>query len=367
MLIVLVEKGLCVYQMWVMKKWVGMAVMAELVVLAPLAGWAQTNSGSVSGMLAGLQGTLNQAFQTMLGKSGALIGIGRALAGLGALLFIGHRLWGSLARAEPVDVYGLLRPFGIGLALLFYPNLLGLVNGVLQPTVDETSELMDDSNQAIAVLLKQKEAVIQQGQEWQMYVGADGGGSLQKWEQYSGEADSGFASGLSNRMKFEMAKASYGMRNSFKLMLSQALEILYEAAGFCINTVRVFYLVVLAMLGPLVLGLSVFPGFTQVLSAWLGKYVHVFLWLPVCNIFGSLISQIQVEMIKVDISQLQTAGKTFFGPTDMAYTVFLLMGIVGYFTVPSITNFIVSVFPGHSMHLSKFSSMAQTAVRQGLK
>jgi conjugative transposon TraJ protein len=307
-------------------------------------------------LLTGLQATLNTVFQTMLGKCGELIGVGQSLAGFGALLYIAYRVWGHMARAEAIDFYPLLRPFGIGLALICYPALISLINGVLQPTVDGTSALVTDSNQAITTLLQQKQELIEQGAEWQMYVGPDGGGSLDKWEQLSGSADSGLFSGVSNRLKFEMAKASYNLRNSIKVWLSEILQVLFEAAALCINTARIFYLIVLAIVGPLVFGLSVFPGFHHVLGAWLARYIHIFLWLPVANIFGSLIGQIQQEMIQVDIGQLQANGQTYFGQTDAAYLVFLLMGIVGYFTVPSITSHIITVSVAGGNHLRKVTN-----------
>jgi conjugative transposon TraJ protein len=149
-------------------------------------------------------------------------------------------------------------------------------------------------------------------------------------------------SGLSNRVKFEMAKASYNLRNSIKVWLAEILQMLFEAAGLCISTIRTFYLIVLAILGPLAFGLSVFDGLGHILRHWLARYLNVFLWLPIANIFGSLISQIQQEMIKLDIAQLNASGQTSFGPTDTAYIVFLILAIVGYFTVPSIANSIVN-------------------------
>jgi len=69
--------------------------------------------------------------------------------------------------------------------------------------------------------------------------------------------------------------------------------------------------------------------------------LHVYLWLPVANIFGSLLNQIQQEMIRLDIAQLAATGQTSFSPTDAAYIIFLVMGIVGYFTVPSVTHYII--------------------------
>jgi conjugative transposon TraJ protein len=149
-----------------------------------------------------------------------------------------------------------------------------------------------------------------------MYVGSGGSGNLEKWEELSGDADSGIISGVSNRLKFEMAKASYSMKNSIKVWLSEILQVLYEAAALCINTVRTFYLVILAILGPLAFAFSVYRGLEDSLINWLGRYLHVFLWLPVANIFGSLLNQVQQEMIKLDLTQLASNGQTSLGPTD---------------------------------------------------
>jgi conjugative transposon TraJ protein len=211
----------------------------------------------------------------------------------------------------------------------------------LQPTVDGTGALAGNANQAVATLLQEKQQLLQQSAEWQMYTGSDGSGSLDKWEQLSGDADSGLFSGVSNRVKFEMAKTSYSMKASVRVWMAETLETLFEAAALCINTVRTFYLLVLAILGPLALAFSVYPGLEGSFSHWFAHYIHVFLWLPVANLFGSLIAQIQQEMIKMDINQLTATGQTSFGATDAAYLVFLLMAIVGYFTVPSVTRFIV--------------------------
>jgi conjugative transposon TraJ protein len=289
----------------------------------------------------GLQAVLTQVYNTMIANCAELIGISSAIAGLGTLWYVAGHIWVDLAEARPVNVRPLFRPFLIALAITFFPSVIGILNGVLQPTVDGTAALAGNANQAVATLLQEKQQVLQLSAEWQMYTGADGSGSLDKWEQLSGEADSGVFSGLSNRVKFEMAKTSYNLKNSVRVWLSEILETLFEAAGLCINTVRTFYLIVLAILGPLAFAFSVYPGLEGSLSHWLSHYIHVFLWLPVANLFGSLIAQIQQEMIKLDIAQLTASGQAGFGATDAAYLIFLLMAIVGYFTVPSITHFIV--------------------------
>jgi conjugative transposon TraJ protein len=331
--------------------------MAGVGVILPIGVWAQ--DGPVTGLstnIKGLQTTLERVYDAMMSHCGELMGVGQGLAGLGALLYISYRVWGHLARAEAIDFFPLLRPFALGLLLTFYTSFIGCLNGILQPTVSGTAALVDDSNAAITRLLQLKEAALEQSTDWQMYVGPDGGGSLEKWEQYSGDAATGAFSGLTNTVKFQLAKMSYNFRNGVKVVLSEILQIVYEAAALCINTLRTFELVLLAILGPLVIGLSVYDPFKGVLSAWLGRYVNVFLWLPVANIFGSLCGQIQEEMIKVDIQQIQELGNTAFGATDVAYMIFLIIAIIGYFCVPSITNHVIHILPsGGGSLLSRVS------------
>lgn len=48
-------------------------------------------------------------------------------------------------------------------------------------------------------------------------------------------------------------------------------------------------------------------------------------------------------MLKLDLEQISQAGDTFFSTKDMAYMIFMIIGIIGYFTVPSIANSIVQV------------------------
>lgn len=307
--------------------------------ILPRISQAQTPSGD------GLHRILDGLHAEMLPLCGQLISVGQGIAGFATLWYISSRVWRHLAAAEPIDFYPLLRPFAIGLCIAFFPAVLDIIGGVMQPTVAATALMVDGSNNAIAVLLKQKEAAVRQTNAWQMYVGETGGGDRERWYKYTHEgldpAAEGLLDGIGNDIRFAMAKASYSFRHSVKEWMSQVLELLFEAAALCINTLRTFQLIVLAVLGPLVFGLAVFDGFTHTLTVWLARYVNVFLWLPVANLFGSIIGQIQQKMLELDISQVTNSGDTFFSPTDTAYLVFLIMGIVGYFTVPSVANYIV--------------------------
>ena len=199
-----------------------------------------------------------------------------------------------------------------------------------------------------------------------MYVGESGSGDRDKWYKYTHDnanpSSEGMFEGIGNDIKFAMAKAAYNFRNSIKEWMSEVLKVLFEAAALCINTLRTFQLIVLAILGPLVFGIAVFDGFQHTLTAWIARYINIFLWLPVANIFGSMIGKIEEKMLQVDISQVQDSGNTFFSSTDMAYLVFMIIGIVGYFTVPSVANYIVHAGGGGALG-QKVTSMFHNSSR----
>lgn len=339
-------------------------ILSTLVVAAMLLP-KQVEAQELANDMQSLHQVLAQLYNEMTPLCERLIGVGRGIAGFAALWYIASRVWRHLANAEPVDFYPLLRPFALGLAVLLFPAVLSLLNGVLQPTVTATGAMVADSNQAIALLLQQKEQAIQQSDAWQMYVGMDGDGDRAKWYQYTHPDDplgngEGLLESIGNDVKFAMAKASFSFRNSIKQWMSEVLQVLFQAAALCINTIRTFYLVVLSVLGPLVFGFAVFDGFQHTLTVWIARYVNVFMWLPVANIFGGIIGKIQENMLRLDISQVESNGETFFSSTDSAYLIFMLIGIVGYFTVPNVANYIVHAGGGNAL-LYKVTNLLHTA------
>lgn len=329
--------------------------------LIPFSVFAQGVAGEISGM----QAVLDDVYEEMIPLSSRLIDVARGIAGFGALWYIASRVWRQIASAEPIDFYPLLRPFALGMCIMMFPVVLGIMNGVLKPTVSATGAMVNDSNKAIERLLKLKEAAIKKSKNWQMYVGESGSGDSDKWYKYShpkdpNREDETFLDGLGNSMQFWMEKQSYNLRNSIKSWLKEVLEVLYAAASLCINTIRIFFLIVLAILGPLVFGFAVFDGFQQTLTVWLARYVNIYLWLPIANIFGSILGKIQENMIKVDLSQIEAQGDTFFSSTDTAYLVFLIIGIVGYFSVPNVANYVVHAGGGNAI-LTKVNSIVAAA------
>ncbi|VTR41202.1 Bacteroides conjugative transposon TraJ protein [Sphingobacterium thalpophilum] len=343
-----------------MKKTISLLPIVTLFIVFPIIGNAQ----DINSTLTGMQGVLDNIYNEMLPLSSRLIDVARGIAGFGALWYIAVRVWRQLASAEPIDFYPLLRPFALGLAIILFPAVLSLLNSVLSPTVSATSAMVDNSNKAIEVLLKQKENAVKKSKQWQIYVGEDGTGNREEWYKYKYPEDNKgsedrWLKGISNDIQFWMEKQSYNFRNSIKAWLKEVLEVVYLGASLCINTLRTFFLIVLAIVFPLVLGFSVYDGFQDTLTNFIARYVNIYLWLPIANIFGSILGKIQENMIRLDISQIESGGDTFFSSTDTAYLVFLLIGIVGFFSVPNVAGYIIQA-GGHNTLLQRVNTTVIT-------
>jgi len=315
----------------------------------------------ITSSLKGMQPVLNNVYDQMIPMCSNLIDAARGIAGFAALWYIASRVWRQIAQAEPLDFYPLLRPFALGMAIMLFPIVISVMNGIMQPIVTSTGSMVTNSDNSIDLLLKQKEDAVKHSSSYQMYVGDDGEGNRAEWYKYThpGETDKdeGTFESIGNDVKFWMDKQAYNFKNSIKQWMSEILQVLYAAAILCINTIRTFYLIVLAILGPLVFGFAVFDGLHHSLQQWIARYINVFLWLPIANIFGSIIGQVQQQMIKLDISQIQSSGDTFFSSTDTAYLIFLCIGIVGYFSVPSVANYVIHAH-GQNGFLSKVTQVS---------
>lgn len=80
-----------------------------------------------------------------------------------------------------------------------------------------------------------------------------------------------------------------------------------------------------------------------------------------CEGFG-----VKFRLTHSTISQLDAAGDTFFSSTDIAYLIFLLIGVVGYACVPSVANYVVHAGGGNTV-VQKVNSIISGTSSAGMR
>ena len=304
---------------------------------------------------------LRALYDDMMPLCGDLIGVAKGIAGLGALLYVASRVWQSIARAEQIDVYPLLRPFAIGICIMFFPTLvLGTVNSILSPVVQGAHGILGQQTLDMRQLAETKDRLEKEQKKRNpetAYVV-----DQEEWDKKMKELGLWDAPEIAGMY---IEKGFHDMKKWFQSLFRSFLETLFNAAALIIDVVRTFFLIVLAILGPIAFAISVFDGFQSTLVQWLTRYVTVYLWLPVSDLFSSVMARLQVRMLESDILRMESDPTYALDASDGVYVVFLLIGIVGFFTIPTVAGWIIQAggFSGYNKSLSQATS--KTASKAG--
>lgn len=278
---------------------------------------------------------LANLYQDMIPLCSNMIGVAKGLAGLGALFYVAYRVWQALSRAEPIDVFPLLRPFAIGLCIMFFPTLvLGTINAVMSPIVTGTHSILESQTMDMKAYQQQKdnleyEARVREGKAW-----------LVDDKVYDQKMKDLGISDTPEIISMWGERLWYDIKAWFRQVIRDFFELLFNASALVIDTIRTFFLVVLAILGPIAFAFSIYDGFQATLTQWLTRYISVYLWLPISDIFSSVLARIQTLMLEQDIALLQDPNYIPDGSNGV-YIVFLIIGIIGYFTIPTVAGWII--------------------------
>ena len=281
---------------------------------------------------------LHTLYQEMMPLCSDLTGVAKGIAGLGALFYVAAKVWQALARAEPIDVYPLLRPFAIGLCIMFFPTfVLGTINTVLSPVVKGCHGMLETQTFDMNKYREQKDKL-----EYEANKRNPETAYLVDKEEFDKKLDElGWSAGdLITMGGMYIDRAEYRMKQNIRKWFQELLELLFQSAGLVIDTIRTFFLIVLSILGPIAFAISVYDGFQSTLTQWITRYISVYMWLPVSDLFSSVLARIQVLMLTKDIEAMN--DPTFIpDSTNTVYMVFLIIGIFGYFTIPTVANWII--------------------------
>ena len=278
---------------------------------------------------------LHTLYQEMMPLCSNLTGVAKGIAGLGALFYVAAKVWQALARAEPIDVYPLLRPFAVGLCIMFFPTfVLGTINTVLSPVVKGCHGMLETQTFDMNKYREQKDRL-----EYEANKRNPETAYLVDKEEFDKKLDElGWSAGdLITMGGMYIDRAEYRMKQNIRRWFQELLELLFQSAGLVIDTIRTFFLIVLSILGPIAFAISVYDGFQSTLTQWITRYISVYMWLPVSDLFSSVLARIQVLMLTKDIEAM--SDPTFIpDSSNTVYMVFLIIGIFGYFTIPTVAN-----------------------------
>jgi conjugative transposon TraJ protein len=221
--------------------------------------------------------------------------------------------------------------------MFFTTLVLGSLNGVMSPVVQGSHSMLENQVLDMNELqqkkdLLEREAMLRNPEMAYLISNEE----FDKKLEELGWSPSDLVTMSGMYIEREMFAIKKDIRDGFR----EFLEILFQSAALVIDTIRTFFLIVLSILGPIAFAISVWDGFQTTLSQWLTRYISVYLWLPVADIFSAILAKIQTLILERDIEML--ADPTFIPDTsNTVYIIYMVIGIIGYFTVPTVTGWVI--------------------------
>ena len=188
---------------------------------------------------------------------------------------------------------------------MFFPTMvLGTINGILSPVCSATSSLVEQQTFDMKKYQEEKDEL-----EREAMLRDPAKAFLVSDEEFDKKIDElGWSLGdMDTMINMYGQKAVYDMGEKVRQWFRELLELFFQAASLLIDTLRTFFLIVLSILGPISFALAVYDGFQSTLTTWLSRYICIYLWLPVGDLFGAILSRIQILMLQQDIKQMQAS------------------------------------------------------------
>lgn len=290
---------------------------------------------------------ITTAFTEVLAAMGNLGAVASAIAAIGATLFIGMRVLGHFARAESIDVFPLLRPFAIGFLVLNFTIVTDFLNALIKPIETVTQNMIDVQTSRIQQLEQMRQEKIRE--------------KLARLDEKIGETSAWSAGQM---MYLYLEKLRIYLDEGFDAFLKNLFYALFLAARLVILTTRAFFLIVLTIVGPLAFALAIFTGFQDSHLMWIARYVQISLWFPLANMLGTIVTYLQGKVITLQYLELTNNVPDEAQSGELIYTVFMIIATLAYFTIPTISGYIISS-SGVAGALQRMTSLSTAMVVGG--
>lgn len=271
------------------------------------------------------------------------------LASIGIIIYLAKVLLPLIESNRPIDFYPLLRPICIALVItnfsvvttLLNNTLSGISNGVKTTYSTEKVETVnfDEARERAKKKLAEEKAENEKKKGLLKSIGA------LLWEGAKGYFQQEIGE-VVIVLKFDILFPAFAW----------LAEFLGGIAYVLINLMSRFYLVFLAIVGPITLALSQFSAFQSSFRDWIARYISVGLWPAFANLLRYMSNFILVK-----------ANSTFGDSFDATLVMLLALIMVTYFyfEIPEISEYVVSGGGAGGLNSAMKNSVMKTAAVTG--
>ncbi|NMR35304.1 hypothetical protein HIO71_14045 [Chryseobacterium aquaticum] len=369
-----------------------------LAIGLPVMGFAQTDS-DYSNLLQFLKG--DGAFEkwfmevfTKLDNSvqdsaeGSAL-VGRAIGGLGALMYLGYMGWQMAAGDREWEIVPMLKPILIGFTLIYWTGFVNLIQAPFEAIAEPGIAIFSDIESEVNDLRIERFKKQQQLLDAVIKLNAEEDAKQEVINNTSKDADDSWFDISDGIDKLLQPIKEWQIRMEFQLqkLVAEIIEFIclsiLRICVYLIFFIQKIWAYILIILGPIAIGMALIPGFENSLYSWVSKFININLYTFVAYTIINIGQQLIASGYTMEIERYDTlltngtitnldALMVYVSNSGMIYNqlftcvAYIVTG-VGVLMTPTIADTIVTAGGAGAMTkmksaAGKMASSAKTAV-----
>ena len=315
--------------------------------------------------------------------------IGKAIGGLGALMYLGYMGWQMAAGDREWEITPMLKPILIGFTLVYWSGFVNMIQApfeaIAEPGISIFSEIESEVNDLRVERFKKQQQLL----DAVIKLKAEEDAKQEVIENTTEDADDSWFDISEGLDKLIQPIKEWQIRMEFQMqkLVAELIEFV------CLSVLRIcVYLIffiqkiwayILIILGPIAVGMALVPGFESSLYSWVSKFININLYTFVAYTIINIGQQLIASGYTMEIERYDTllsngtitnldALMVYVSNSGMIYNqlftcvAYVVTGI-GVLMTPTIADSIVSAGGAGSMTkmknaAGKIASSAKTAI-----
>jgi len=290
-------------------------------ILLPVMGFAQTDS-DYSNLLQFLKGDgafekwfmevftkLNNSVQDSAAGSAL---VGKALGGLGALMYLGYMGWQMAAGDREWEITPMLKPILIGFTLVYWSGFVSMIQApfeaIAEPGISIFSEIESEVNDLRVERFKKQQQLL----DAVIKLKAEEDAKQEVIENTTEDADDSWYDIGEGLDKLIQPIKEWSIRMEFQMqkLVAELIEFcclsILRVCVYLIFFIQKIWAYILIILGPIAVGMALIPGFENSLYSWVSKFINVNLYTFVAYTIINIGQQLIASGYEMEIERYDT-------------------------------------------------------------
>ncbi|RNA61404.1 hypothetical protein D1631_05385 [Chryseobacterium nematophagum] len=238
--------------------------------------------------------------------------LGRAIGGLGALMYLGYMGWQMTAGDREWEITPMLKPILIGFTLVYWMGFVNMIQApfeaIAQPGVAIFRDIESEVNDLRIERFKKQQQLL----DTVIKLKAEEDAKQEIIDNTSEDADDSWFDISEGLDKLIQPIKEWQIRMDFQLqkLVAELIEFIclsiLRICVYLIFFIQKIWAYILIILGPIAVGMALIPGFENSLYSWVSKFININLYTFVAYTIINIGQQLIASGYEMEIERYNT-------------------------------------------------------------